>query len=197
MKQRIIPAALIALGLAASGSALAQERYNTPWRGDFWGYIGASGGESKFRSDCNRTITQFECDRKDTGFKIYAGGKLSEIIGLELGYTDFGRIRAGSSEVDAWAVPITVNVGVPIGERFNVFGKAGGLYGRTDVRVDIDDSITARGDRNGWGWTYGVGATFSVTPNLQIRADWDRHKLDFVGGRRDVDMLTAGVQFRF
>ncbi|HYC38786.1 MAG TPA: outer membrane beta-barrel protein [Usitatibacter sp.] len=197
MTKRIIPAAIATLGLLAPAAALAQSTYNAPWRGDFWGYIGASAGESKFRSDCNRTITQFECDRKDTGFKIYSGGKINEIIGLEVGYTDFGRIRAGASEVEAWAIPLTLTVGVPIGERFNVFAKGGGLYARTDVRVDIDDSISARRDRDGWGWTYGAGATFAITPNIQVRADWDRHKLDFVGGRRDVDMLSAGLQFRF
>ena len=197
MTKRIIPAALAALGILASGSALAQSTYATPWRGDFWGYIGASAGESKFRSECHRTITQFECDHKDTGWKVYSGGKFNEIFGLEIGYTDFGRINAGGGEVEAWAVPLTFTAGVPIGNRFNVFGKAGGLYGRTDVRVDIADSITASGHQNGWGWTYGVGATFSITPTVQIRADWDRHRLDFVNGREDVDLLTAGLQFRF
>jgi hypothetical protein len=42
-----------------------------------------------------------------------------------------------------------------------------------------------------------VGATFAITPNWQIRADWDRYRLDFVGGRQNVDMASAGVQFRF
>lgn len=197
MNTRIIPA-LAAIGFLTSGAALAQQPdYRAPWRGDFWGYMGASAGESKFRSECSRTITQFECDRKDTGFKIYAGGKMSEVLGLEVGYADFGTIRVLGGETEAWAVPITLTAGIPVGERFNVFAKGGGLFGRTDVSVDIDDSISERGNKNGWGWTYGAGASFSVTPNVQIRADWDRYKLDFVGGRRDLDMLTAGVQFRF
>lgn len=191
-------AALAAFGVLVSGAAQAQAPdYRAPWRGDFWGYLGASAGESKFRSECARTITQFECDRKDTGFKIYAGGRMNEILGLEIGYTDFGTIRVLGGETEAWAVPITITVGVPIGERFNVFAKGGGLYGRTDVSAPLADSVSERGERNGWGWTYGAGATFAITPNVQLRADWDRYKLDFVGGRRDLDMLTAGVQFRF
>ena len=193
---RIIPLAA-ALACAAAPAAFAQPTYNTPWRGDFWGYIGASAGESKFRAECNRTLTQFECDRKDTGFKVYAGGKINRVVGLEIGYTDFGRIRASGGETNAWAVPITLTAGFPIGERFELFAKGGGLYARTDVSVDITDSVSARGDRNGWGWTYGAGASFAITPNVQLRADWDRHRLDFVGGRRDVDMLSAGLQFRF
>ena len=194
MKHARKMAAIAALGLLASGASMAQ--YHTPWRGEFWGYLGASAGESKFRTDCNRTITQFECDTKDTGFKVYAGGRMNEWLGLEIGYTDFGRIRASGGEVDAWAVPLSLVAGVPFGERFSAFGKVGGLYGRTDVTASLD-SLTSTGHKSGWGWTYGAGAAFAITPAIQIRADWDRHKLDFAGGREDVDMLSAGVQFRF
>jgi OmpA-OmpF porin, OOP family len=195
-KKHTLTAAAL-LGLLAAAPAFAQSDYRAPWRGDFWGYVGVNGGETKFRTECNRTITQFECDRKDTGWKVYAGGRMSEIVGLEVGYTDFGRIRSNGGDTNAWAVPILLTVGTPLGQRFSAFGKVGGLYSRTDVTVDLNDTFSASGDKNGWGWTYGAGATFAITPNVQIRADWDRYKLDFVGGRRDVDMLSAGVQFRF
>lgn len=198
LKTRML-SALAAGTLLASGTVLAQTTdYRAPWRGDFWsnGYIGASAGESKFRTECRRTITQFECDRKDTAYRIYAGGRMTEFLGLEVGYTDFGRIRTSvGGETDAWAVPITLVAGVPFG-RFGVFGKAGGLYGRTDVR-EGPGTLFDEGHKSGWGWTYGAGATFGITQNLQLRADWDRYKLDFVGGRRDVDMLSAGLQLRF
>lgn len=187
---------IAALGLAAATPVLAQSDYRAPWRGDFWGYIGASGGESKFRSDCRNTNV-FKCDRRDTAFKVYAGGQMNRILGLEIGYTDFGRVSASGGETKAWAIPVTLTAGVPIGDRFNVFAKGGGLYSRTDVNVDLNDTFSARGDRNGWGWTYGAGAAFGITPNLQIRADLDRYRLDFVGGRRDVDLVSAGVQWRF
>lgn len=184
-----------ALGLATL-PALAQQDYRAPWRGDFWGYVGASGGESKFDSQCHNTNV-FKCDRRDTAWRVYAGGQMNRILGLEVGYTDFGRVNASGGETKAWAVPITLTAGVPLGERFRVFGKAGGLYSRTDVNVDLNDTFSERGDRNGWGWTYGAGASFGVTPNLHIRADIDRYKMDFVGGRRDVDMVSAGVQWNF
>ena len=66
---------------------------------------------------------------------------------------------------------------------------------RTELRAP--DTLTATGHKSGWGWTYGAGATFAITPTVQLRADWDRYKLDFANGRSDVDMLSAGVQFRF
>jgi hypothetical protein len=33
--------------------------------------------------------------------------------------------------------------------------------------------------------------------NVQPRVHWDRYNLDFAGGSRDVDLLSAGVQMRF
>jgi opacity protein-like surface antigen len=193
--KKAIVASLATLGLVASASTFAQTEPRMPWRGDFWGYLGASAGESKFRTDCRNTNV-FSCDKRDTGFKIYAGGRVNEIMGLEIGYTDFGKVNASGGETQAWAVPITLLAGVPIGERFNVFGKIGGLYARTDIDAD-PSTIVDRGHKNGWGWTYGAGATFKVAQNFDVRVDWDRYKVDFVGGRRDIDMASAGVQFRF
>lgn len=186
---------LAAIGLMACGSAFAQSGNRAPWRGDFWGYAGASGGESKFRAECASTDV-FACDKRDTAFKVYAGGKINEVLALEIGYTDFGKIRASGGDTDAWAVPLSLVAGFPLGERFGVFGKVGGLYGRTDVTASAS-TLLDTGHKSGWGWTYGAGATFALSPQWQIRADWDRYKLDFVGGERDIDMLSAGVQFRF
>jgi OOP family OmpA-OmpF porin len=188
-------AGLATLGVLASASSYAQtETMRAPWRGDFWGYIGASGGESKFRTDCAATNV-FNCDKRDTGYKVYAGGRINEVVGLEIGYTDFGRIEASGGDTNAWAVPLTLTAGIPLGP-VNIFGKVGGVYGRTDVTASAS-TLLDTGHKNGWGWTYGAGATFKVAQNFDIRADWDRYKLDFVGGERDVDMLSAGVQFRF
>jgi opacity protein-like surface antigen len=89
-----------------------------------------------------------------------------------------------------------LTAGVPIGDRFNIFAKGGGLYGRTDLSVSRS-SLFEQGDKNGWGWTYGVGAAFRVTPTVDIRVDWDRYRLDFAGGDRDIDAAMAGVQVRF
>lgn len=180
--------------LAATATpVLAQSDYRAPWRGDFWGYVGASAGQSKFRTDC---AAFYDCDQKDTAFKVFAGGRMNEILGLEVGYTDFGKIRASGGDTEAWAVPISLTAGWPLGERFGLFGKVGGLYGRTDVSAD-PTTLFDTGHKSGWGWTYGAGATFAITPTLQLRADYDRYKLDFAGGREDVDMVSAGLQMRF
>ena len=44
---------------------------------------------------------RFECDDKDTAWKAYVGGQFNRIVGMEIGYTDFGRINAGTLRT-AW-----------------------------------------------------------------------------------------------
>jgi opacity protein-like surface antigen len=185
---------LAALGVAAIGNAFAQTSdWRAPMTRDFWGYIGASAGRSDFRTDCS---SLFDCDKKDTGFKVYGGGRFNDLVGLEVGYTDFGKIRASGGDTKAWAIPVELTLGVPIGDRFSVFAKGGGLYGRTDVRASAS-SLVNTGHKNGWGTTFGVGTALGISQTVQVRLDWDRYKLDFAGGSRDVDMLSAGLQMRF
>jgi opacity protein-like surface antigen len=182
------------LGLAASCGALAQSDWRMPWGDQFWGYAGASAGESKFRRDCGSVV--FNCDQKDTAWKVYAGGSFNPVLGLELGYTDFGRMRAFGGDQEARAGNLSLTAGVPLGDRFSVFGKGGAVYSRTEVTAAPTASV-ATGQKSGWGTTWGLGAAVSLTRSLQARVDWDRYKLDFAGGDRDVDLLSAGLQLRF
>jgi OOP family OmpA-OmpF porin len=183
-----------ALATLASGNVLAQSsQWPSPMYKDSWGYIGASAGQSHYRTDCS---SAFNCDRKDTGFKVYGGGRIYDMLGFELGYTDFGKMQASGGDTEAWASGLSLVAGIPIGERFAIFAKGGGVYGKTDVRASAA-SLVQTGHKTGWGTTYGVGAALGVTRAVQVRVDWDRYNLDFAGGSRDVDMVSAGVQMRF
>lgn len=195
MKSKVM-LGLAAFGLAAAANdALAQEPTHVPWQGDFWGSIGVSAGQSKFDNECHDT-NLFNCDHRDSAWKAYATGQFNRNLGLEFGYTDFGKVEASGGQTKAWAANVSLVAGVPIGDRFDVFAKGGGVYGHTDVSAD-PSSLFDTGHKSSWGYTYGVGASFAITPQWAIRADWDRYNLDFVGGSRDVDMASAGVQFRF
>jgi hypothetical protein len=65
------------------------------------GYVGASLGESKYDINC---ASGFSCDRKGTGFKIFTGGRVRDIIGLEVSVLEMGKaVRAGGQHVGAWS----------------------------------------------------------------------------------------------
>lgn len=196
MKRKLILGlAMAGLAVSATGAFAQNENYRAPWRGDFWNTLGVSGGESKFRNDCAATNV-FSCDHRDTAWKVYAGGAFSRLFGLEFGYTDFGKIAASGGDTKAWAANVSLVADAPIGNRFDIFAKGGGIYGRTDITAN-PSTLLDTGHKAGWGYTYGVGAAFALAPQWQIRVDWDRYNLDFIGGSKDVDMASAGVQFRF
>ena len=191
MSKRIAMAAAAA-ALAAS-PAFAQSIFDPQPSGTVRNYIGVSGGESKFRTSCSSLFT---CDTKDTAWKAYVGSSVNDMLGVDLGYTDFGKIRVNGGDTEAWAANLSLTVGFPIGDRFQVFAKGGGIYGQTDIQAP-PSTLFNTGHKNGWGYTYGVGAALGLTRTVQVRVDWDRYNMDFVGGSRDVDMLSAGVQLRF
>ena len=139
----------------------------------------------------------FTCDNRDTAWKLYAGGRFSRYFGLEFGYNDFGKVDQSGGRTKAFAANITFTAGIPIGDRFDIFAKGGGAYGRTDVSVDASTGL-ASGTKSNFEGTYGVGASYAITRHWQVRADWDRYNLDFVGqGKQNVDMATASLQYRF
>ncbi len=183
----------IAAATLAASPVFAQSVFDSQRSDRTWGHVGVSGGQSKFRTDCT---TLFDCDKKDTGWKVYGGSSVNDILGFEIGYTDFGKIRAFGGDTEANAGNLSLVAGIPFGDRFSIFAKAGGVYGRTDVKASATQLVKT-GDKKGWGSTWGVGGALGVTRNVQVRIDWDRYKLDFAGGRRDVDLLSAGVQLRF
>jgi OOP family OmpA-OmpF porin len=190
--RKTIPLALAAAAITAS-PAFAQSIFDNQRTDRTFGHVGVSGGQSKFRTDCS---SFFECDKKDTAWKVYAGGSVNDILGFEAGYTDFGKIKANGGDTKAWAGNLSLLAGFPIGDRASVFAKGGGVYGKTDVRASAQ-GLLEHDNRTGWGYTWGFGGALGITRTVQVRLDWDRYKLDFVGGRRDVDLLSAGVQLRF
>jgi OOP family OmpA-OmpF porin len=184
---------IAALGIGACGGAFAQSLWDSTSPSNVHNYVGISGGQSKFRTDC---ASLFNCDQKDAGWKAYFGSTISDIFGYEIGYTNFGKIDASGGTTKAQAGNVSITAGVPIGDRFRLFAKGGGVYSRTQVSASTL-ALVPTGRKSGWGGTWGAGAALGVSPNVQVRLDWDRSNLDFVGGSRDVDMLSAGVQMRF
>jgi len=93
----------------------------------------------------------------------------------------------GASDIVARAV------GIRLGE---MWGQTVVIDNRAGGSGMIGTELVARAAPDGYVLLV-VEPTFAITPALQLRADWDRYKLDFVVGERDVDMLSAGLQFRF
>ena len=195
---------LAALALATSGTALSQtttttgttttDSWRMPYQRGFWGHAGLSFGQSKFKDGCVGTLA---CDDKDQAFRLYAGGRFNNAVGLEAGLLNMGKFERGGGRTDGWGLDVALVAGVPIGANSAIFGKLGAIYGRTEVEGSPLAVGMTRGKERGFGPRYGIGGQVGLTPQWAVRADWDRFRMPLPGGKEDIDTLMLGVQYTF
>jgi hypothetical protein len=204
MQSRTVSTFVVAaLGLVAAGLASAQtttttrtapttDTWRMPYQSGFWGHAGLSVGQSKLDDGC---IRGFDCDDKDQAFRVYAGGRFNNAVGLELGVMNPGRFARGEGRTDGWGADVALVAGIPIGANSAIFGKLGFIYARTEVDGDAPGLDT--GKERGFGPRWGIGGQVGLTPQWAVRADWDRFRFAFPGSKEDIDTLMLGVQYTF
>lgn len=190
-----------------SGAAFAE---NSGWYaglGVGQSSVDVSGGEIDADAAAEGlTTTTSSVDDNDTAWKVFGGYRLMENFGIEAAYMDYGTITADSTmtapvagvintdmDTTAWIVDV---VGIlPVGNGFELFGKLGvamwdidasssGAVGGSVLNTSVDD--------DGNDFHFGVGASYALTDNLGIRAEWER-----INGDDDLDAWTLGAQFNF
>ena len=196
---------LLALGLALTAPALAQQTtppqqtttttdtWRMPYEKGFWGHAGISFGQSKL--DDLQCAPGFPCEDKDQAFRVYAGGRFSNIFGLEVGALNIGKYQANGGEADGWGADIALLAGIPIGANSAIFAKVGTIYARTEVAADVPGAPS--GKERGFGFRYGVGGQLGLTKAWALRADYDRYDVAFPGDHRDLETVMLGVQYTF
>ncbi|MCZ8257494.1 MAG: outer membrane beta-barrel protein [Polaromonas sp.] len=158
-------------------------------------YLGLNVGQSDF-SLPNGTGA-FPSDNKDTSYNIYGGSYFNNNFGLELGYTDFGKINRGGGQTEAEGINLSLVGRVPLSNSFNFLGKLGTTYGRTRVSAAPASGL-ASGTESDWGLSYGLGAEWVFTPSLSAVLQWDEHNLKYVGTGKDrVSTTSLGLRYRF
>jgi OmpA-OmpF porin, OOP family len=190
---RTVMAGLLVVPLAIPLASSAQTRDDTyswlPFTNQ--GYFGAAAGQSTFDLNCS---PGFSCDDKDSAFKIYTGGRFRNVLGLELGYVDLGKVDFGIGTAKARGVNLSLTANLPLNEAFSIYGKVGSTYGSTEAPVFLEGNKRERG----FGKSYGAGLEFSLGRNWAIRGEWERQTFEFANaGDRDVDLGTVGVHYKF
>lgn len=182
-------------------------------------YFGFGAGQAKGRDwDAARlassfaaqgvVATQTTSDDTDMGFKAFGGYQINKYFALEGGYTQLNDFTAhGTSSTpsvdkvyqaqgnNAW---ILAAVGtLPLTKNFSIFGKIGADSWKIQTTTVItatntDFTRTVSVDR-GVDPYYGVGASYALTDNLEVRGEFERY--DFGGPK--IDFLSAGMAVRF
>ena len=163
-------------------------------------YLGGALGQSKLKDWCSgASATAFfnACNDTDTAWKLLGGYRFNRYVGVEASYIDWGEVTA-SVTVSGTVAEVAAKqqsyglaaVGtLPIGERFELFGKAGFLMTEQETRRITPNPSTV--DRNESELHYGLGGRFLFTRNWAARAEWENTD------KLKVEMLSIGVEYRF
>jgi OmpA-OmpF porin, OOP family len=161
------------------------------------GYVDLSAGQTDYRLGNGTGL--FANDNRSTAYTLSGGAYFTNNLGVELGYTDFGRISRGGGTTRADGLSLRVVGKMPVGQSFNLLGKIGTTYGRTEVSSVPGSGIPAGSD-SGFGLSAGLGAEFVFTPNWSALLQYDIHDLRFAGGVNDRDRLavvSVGLRYSF
>jgi len=176
----------------------------------------------------NVTYSQ-SCDDTDHGHKFFVGYQVTPILGVEAAYVDLGKFRQdgsltqdwgegyastsranGAGSVDGFSLALVGTA--PITDNFAVFGKVGAYAWDLDVNGDYRSQTTYLGEpldeysvliysnEDGTSLLLGLGAKYNFTPNLGIRAEWERYKgigEHYTTGKSDVDLISLGLFANF
>jgi OOP family OmpA-OmpF porin len=162
-------------------------------------FIGASAGQASFDIDCPAGSS---CDDTDTAWKIYGGLEVNEYIQMEVGYADLGEAKSsgatsGTAEVNGMTIQVVGTYA--FNPSFSLIGRGGMNILNLEVNETTAGISSNDGDTD-VAWSLGLGAQYNLSKSVGLRAEWERY-FD-VGdadstGEMDVDLISAGVVFKF
>ena len=151
-------------------------------------YLGGSIGQANLKiDDLTNGISTADFDADDTAFKLIAGMRPLDWLGLEAAYVNFGepedtvlgqKLKADGDGISAFAVGFLATGPV------DLFAKVGLISWDSKKSGSFDDS--------GTDLAYGAGAQFRVL-GLSIRAEYEKFEISDV----DLDMISVGLTYTF
>ena len=160
-------------------------------------YVGASAGQSTTDSCITGT-----CDDSDTAWKVYGGLEMNEFISMEVGYVDLGTVKysapTGTRETHGMTIQLLGTYA--LNPSFTLLGRGGMNILNTEVNGAIAGTPVNNAGDTDVSWSLGLGAQYNFTKSVGLRMEWERYFE--VGdpsstGEADIDLLSAGVVFKF
>lgn len=186
----LVPAAAVAQAMNTPDAAAVGVAPHSARLGP---YIFLTGGRTNYDVDC---FFWTYCDRANGRAVKFGGGYRFGAFGVEAWGADLGR---GTIEYGGIATPQTLRmraVGVSAVWTAN-FGPAANGYLRVGG-ADVSHQRTGDTTTHGWQPTFGLGLSFSFTPQVALQLDWDVTRAEGANyGTTLGSFVTAGVRVRF
>lgn len=158
-------------------------------------YFDLNVGRSDF--SLGNGIGVWDSDEGNTAYSAHIGSYFNDNMGMELGYTDFGKINRAGGSTRARGISLSLVGKLPLSPSFNLLGKIGTTYSDTDTSANPASGV-ATGSENGFGLSYGVGAEYAFTPQWSALLQYESHDLKFAGDSNErVGVTTLGVRYRY
>jgi len=147
-------------------------------------YLGAKAGLANYD----------EADDSDAAFDLFAGINLNEVLSIEAGWTDLGKVSdAGTSaEVSAFHVDVVGNMGVR--SDISLFGK----IGLASWDLDVKNSSFSDSD-SGVDLTFGFGVDYNISGRSSVRFGLDFYSIDGTinntDSSEDIMVFSVGAKF--
>lgn len=175
--QHGIIAALALAALATASGAHAQDNTSGFYAG---GGVGSFDVEIDDFDDVDETIDRYDSD--DTAWKAFVGWRANPYLALELAYVNLGspddEIAPDTRltvETDGFA-PYVVGT-LPIGDWFEVFGKAGYYFYDVEARLSSPLGGTSESESNEtFTWSAGLG--INVFERVNVRLEYEQFDFD-------------------
>jgi len=187
-------------GLTILGSLVATNAIAAPDRGF---YVGAGAGRINVEDDGSGF------DDGDTGFKLFGGYVLNEILAVEVTYIDGGSAEESATvfdpllgfgnatlEVDTSVINLSILGDLLLTEQFSLFGRLGYAFIDTDLDISAQfaaGSASASDSDSSSEVSYGIGVVYRFTEQFEARAEFEG--FDVSDG--ELNGFTASALFRF
>lgn len=179
MKKNKLPLSLVVVSTVLSASSWADDAY-----------FGGRVGYSELSDGC---VANVKCDDENASYGGYFGYHYTPYLSVEYGVDYIGKFEAnfdgngsGMSRSNIWALSLTPRFNFSLRDNLQVFLKAGGAFVYAE-------------DNKGFSPTASIGTEFELTPNLSLRAEYQRYQ-DIPGSKAnniDVNNFNLGLTYLF
>lgn len=148
--------------------------------------------------DCT---SDMDCAQHGTAFKLLAGYRVAPNAAVEAMVYDQGKATLTNTrlagDLRSRGVGTHLLLIAPLGERASLTGKIGAVATRISMDGNSSASASARGSewRIHTGW--GVGGGYEFTQHVGARLEFERVHARFHDEKVLIDLMTAGLVYRF